>query len=247
MQLRTLFSAGAFAAALVGTPLTAQSVSFLEGDPYEADALTNYMTLGSHMTGMEVFWTFADGSGGAGVWGALNSDWHGVSGDDFRLRFRSDDDTFYKSWQLRSYKPLRSVTLRGALGSTVFDCTWYVDECYDKAGNPGGDGDGTEDSARGWNAQRTYGQTYGVKFIYSNMVAVGIGNQPLGDLFERVDIVFKVGKELVGTYKFKMDTDNSTFPYDPPTDVVPEPASMVLVATGLLGLAAAHRRRRKQA
>lgn len=244
MQLRTLFTAGAFAAALVGTPLTAQTVSFLPGTSYAATALTGYSTTGSMMVGMEVFWTFASGGEGSGTWGSLGAGtYYGVTGTNFSLRIGGGTDTFGNSWRLWGGEEIASVTLRGALGYTVFDCTWYRDDCYDHAGNPGGDGDGTENSARGWNGERTGGYAGPVQFIYSNMVGVG-GNSPLGDIFERVDILFADG--MKGKYKFILDTDNSEFSDDPPSSTVPEPASMVLVATGLLGLAAAHRRRRKQ-
>lgn len=247
MNHRKLLGAAALAAALGSQPLAAQTVSFLPGTTYNTTGLTGFSTLGSQMDGMQVFWSLVGGGGGSSTWGSLGGGLSGISSGGLILSIGSTTNTFNNPWSLSNNtgSSLASVILSGAQGRTIFDCDWTGTQCAGPGDSNGSTG--TPGSANGYTVQ-TAGGTYAgpVSAIYSNFVSIG-ANPPVGDLFEQLQLVFGTDGMSNGlTYSFIADTDNSPFDVPPPTTAVPEPGTVVLLATGLLGLAAAQRRRRKQ-
>jgi hypothetical protein len=77
---------------------------------------------------------------------------------------------------------------------------------------------------------------------YANLVSV-TPNAPVGDLFEQLTLTFVGGMGAGDTYFFRADTDSSPTNQPPPTQVVPEPSTYALLATGLAALAMRRRRR----
>ncbi len=219
---------------LAAPALHAQSITFDNGTPYEAVALTGFTTSGAQMTGMVVTATFADGSTSQGSWQDLGGGLHGVRINGlFSISFASGGDTFSGNWTATNLgnQGLRSLRLSGSEGRTIFDAV------AGETGTPG--------SANG-NPLETVGGSYDgdVTGRYSNIFNL-TGDAAVGDLWEELLISFTTGTglEAQGTYVFRADTDNSPFDQPPPGPVVPEPSTYVLMATGLAGLAALGRRR----
>ena len=171
------------------------------------------------------------------TWGAIGTG-AGVQGDNWSLLFELGD-TYYNPWKFTSTgASIEKIVLDGLPGNTVFDIKYQAtsDVPY---GIPG-----TSGSAKGWDfsvqSAGTYPANGFITATYSNEVYLP-NKLPVGDLFSQLTIGFAPG--FLGSSSnplaltFLADTDKMQAP-------IPEPATLLLFATGLAGLAVVGRRRR---
>lgn len=199
----------------------AVSVAFDPGTLQQTTALTGFATTGAMMDGMSVTAYFANGFSDTRAWADIDADSGGVSGTGWSLR--EDGDTFGGEWTLNntSGSSLTRVLIDAGTGDSVFDTTF-------------GSVEGTAGSALGWTFDAVGGGAgLDILATYRDSVAL-TGFAPVGDLFRRLDIVFR-GNGLSSTYgnfKYIADTDNLQFG----GDITPVPAPGA-VALGTIGLA----------
>lgn len=202
-------------------------------------ALTGFQTYGDMMDGMSVTAYFAGGGSETRSWTDTGSGAGGVTGTGWTLA--ESGDTYGGYWTLTATSAIASIFIDAGTGDTVFDRTFSP---YP----------GTSGSANGWDFSIVGVNNWDITATYRDVVALQ-GSDPVGDLFRTLTISFGSGSFGPGAdtlavgaasamLTFVADTDNLSISGDIRPEPVPEPTTMLLFGSGLVGLAAVGRRKR---
>ncbi|HFQ80837.1 MAG TPA: PEP-CTERM sorting domain-containing protein [Desulfobacterales bacterium] len=227
--------------AFAGSAYALSTVNYVNGTTSITPGITTNVTTGEDMAGMKVTALFNDGSSEAETWvsDGIGSKSGGVTGSSWSLiqggtgTGPNKGDTMSNVWTFtatgNATSNIKSLFIDAGPGKTVFD---VISSPEDTPNSSAG-------RAISWNPDYT---PWNISATYSGLVALS-GQQPEGDLYRYLSINFSNYTAPGDTFKFLADTDTTTGNINP----VPEPATMLLLGTGLAGIAGTMRRRKKNA
>jgi hypothetical protein len=221
----------AFSVAVEGDALVVNTV---DGTIYDTQGLTDFQTLGDDMVGMTVIATFSDGSVDSKEWVAGDPGAGGVGSDSDIWSLNVTGDTFdvgdNRNWTLTvsASVSLTNLFIDAGTGDTVFDIE------RDNSLSP--------ESFLG----KPFFTSYADYLIATYSDLVGIEGTVYDDLYRTLNLDF--GSGLIGTeLSFTADTDNLAIKGDinpvDPANPIPEPTTLLLLGTGLMGIAGVGRKK----
>ncbi len=259
--MRKISCLALLASAAVVAPAAAQGVAYDNSNQRQVSSLPGFLTSFNQLGGMAVTWTDASGTCTQN-WGVLSGNTWGVSGancadgSDFSLTANGPSQAYFSLWSLHG-TGVTEFSMYALSGNAVFD-------------------DGSNPSTPGSSLGNAYNYCalnlgffcllntpdhWSTVATYSDEVGVG-GNAAYGDLWGKLTVDF--GSAFGDPYACGTSShpdkvcyqDDVTFVQDAdqaaggsagvPESVTPEPASMSLMAMGLVGMIGAGYRRRRR-
>jgi len=215
----------------------AVTIQYETGTVWTIGEVLEVGTYGDDMAGMEVRVTFADGTSDSAVWQVIGPDSGMAAGDGWSLSVIGGstypNSSHWTPWIFASDTAITSLSLDVGSGDFVFDAT----RTY--ASDP--PGTSTPHSQSGW--PFTYADPLSELWFdsatvatYTNAVALP-GADPVGDLYRTLTLDFDLGG-WSGPMAFTFEADTDT------VSPVPEPATFLLMGSGLAAVAGWRRRNR---